>query len=114
MLSYTTNGSQVDLENRVRVRSQAFKTIFKVVVKFTVISVFLDYTVCFFCIPGNSAIIAVGGSAKKEKETAARREAVDLYVVEVEDLWIKAFGKEHVVERQTIAWKLSSALQVNF
>ena len=35
-------------------------------------------------------------------------------MAEVEDLWIKAFGKEHVVERKTIARKLRSALQVYF
>ena len=58
--------------------------------------------------------VAPGGSAKKDKETNARRDAINTYVAEVEELWINAFGKEHVCERKTIARKLRTALQVYF
>ena len=58
--------------------------------------------------------VAPGGSAKKEKETKARRDAVNKYVAEVEDLWIKAFGKDPVCERKAIAKKLRCALQEYF
>ena len=58
--------------------------------------------------------VAPGGSAKKEKESKARRDAINTYVIEVERLWINAFGGEHVCERKTIAKKLRAALQVYF
>ena len=57
---------------------------------------------------------APGGSAKKSTETKPRRDAINRYVAEVEELWINAFGKEHICERKTIARKLRSALQVHF
>ena len=55
--------------------------------------------------------VAPGGSAKKEKESKACRDAINTYVIEVERLWINAFGGEHVCERKTIAKKLRAALQ---
>ena len=55
--------------------------------------------------------VAPSGSALKEKETRGRRDAVNKYVAEVEELWINGFGKEHVCERKTIAKKLRTALQ---
>ena len=58
--------------------------------------------------------VAPGGSAKKDKESKARRDAINTYVTEVEELWINAFGKEHVCERKTIARELRTALQGYF
>ena len=58
--------------------------------------------------------VAPGGSAKKEKESKSRRDAINTYVIEVERLRINAFGGEHVCERKTIAKKLQAALQVYF
>ena len=57
---------------------------------------------------------APGGSAKKDKESKQRKTAVNAYVKALIEMWSKAFGSEHILERKAVANKVRNALAVYF
>ena len=57
---------------------------------------------------------APGGSAKKEKESKTRKDAVNAYVKSSIEIWSKAFGSEKIMERKAVANNIRNGLALYF
>ena len=58
-----------------------------------------------------TSIVTFAPGGKPTRETSKRTIAINAYVIALIELWIKAFGYEHVQARRPVAYKIRSAIK---